>query len=86
MGATLEFTRVRANDYRSAVRQLQEQTMSSDPYSGDFNTCYDYDNKSRKFESVEEFTDWVEEDGEKREAYFYKLDGDRWLVGAWCAC
>lgn len=86
MGATLEFTRLRAESYSSAKVQLQEQTMSQDPYSGDFNTCYDYDNKSRKFETAEEFCDWVEEEGEKREAYFYKLDGDRWLVGAWCAC
>jgi hypothetical protein len=86
MGATLEFTRVRANDYRTAIRQLQDQEMSSDPYSGDFNTCHDYYNKSKSFESAENFCDWVEDEGEKREAYFYKLDGDRWLVGAWCAC
>lgn len=86
MGATLEFTRVYASSFGDAVRQLGEQTMSDDPYSGDFNTCYEYENKSRKFESAEEFCDWVEEGGEKREAYFYKLDGDRWLVGAWCAC
>ena len=46
MGATLEFTRVTAKDYREAVRQLREQTLSSDPYSGDFNTCHDYYNSS----------------------------------------
>ena len=86
MGATLEFARLEAKDYRTAIVILQEGFYTTDPYSGDFNTCYDYDNKSRKFESVEEFTDWVEDEGEKREAYFYKLDGDRWLVGAWCAC
>ena len=86
MGATLEFTRVKASSFIGAIRQLQEQTLSSDPYSGDFNTCCDYSHESKKFESAEEFCDWVEEEGEKREAYFYKLDGDRWLVGAWCAC
>ena len=86
MGATLEFTRVKAKSFNDAIGQLQEQTISSDAYSGDFNTCYDYSNQSNKFDSVDDFTDWVEEDGEKREAYFYKLDGDRWLIGGWCAC
>lgn len=86
MGATLEFTRVKAQSFTGAIKQLQEKTLSTDPYSGDFNTCYDYDNKSRKFESVNAFADWVEEEGEKREAYFYRLDGDIWLIGAWCAC
>lgn len=86
MGATLEFTKVIAKDFKTAIRQLQEQTLSSDSYSGDFNTCYDYSNQSKRFTSVEEFADWIEEDGEKREAYFYKLDGDRWLIGGWCAC
>lgn len=86
MGATLEFTRVTAKDYREAVRQLREQTLSSDPYSGDFNTCDDYYNYSSRFKDADSFCDWVEDEGEKREAYFYKLDGDRWLVGGWCAC
>ena len=86
MGATLEFTKVRAKDFKTAIGQLQEQTLSNDAYSGDFNTCYDYSNQSKRFTSVEEFADWIEEDGEKREAYFYRLDGDRWLIGAWCAC
>lgn len=86
MGATLEFKRVTAKDFREAVRQLQDSTMSNDPYSGDFNTCHDYYNLSKRFKDSITFADWVEEDGEKREAYFYKLDGHRWLVGAWCAC
>ena len=86
MGATLEFTRVKASSFIGAIRQLKEQTVSDDPYSGDFNTCFDYSHESKKFEDVGEFCDWVEEEGEKRQAYFYKLDGDRWLVGAWCAC
>lgn len=86
MGATLEFTRVKAQSFTGAIRLLNEQSWSDDPYSGDFNTCHDYEDKSRKFESVNDFCDWVEEEGEKREAYFYKLDGDRWLIGAWCAC
>ena len=86
MGATLEFTRVTAKDYKEAVRKLRENTLSSDPYSGDFNTCHDYYNESNGFDSVDEFADWVEDEGQKREAYFYKLDGDRWLVGGWCAC
>ena len=86
MGATLEFRRIKAKDYASAIRELQDNCYSSDPYSGDFNTCHDYSNQSKRFRSVEEFSDWVEEDGEKREAYFYKLDGERWIVGAWCAC
>ena len=86
MGATLEFTRVTAKDYKEAVRKLREQTLSSDPYSGDFNTCHDQYNEGNGFDSVDEFADWVEDEGQKREAYFYKLDGDRWLVGGWCAC
>lgn len=86
MGATLEFTRVKAKSFTGAIRELHDRPMSDDPYSGDFNTCHDYEDKSRKFEDVGEFCDWVEEEGEKREAYFYKLDEDRWLIGAWCAC
>jgi len=86
MGATLEFTRVKATNFRGAIAQLQEQTMSSDPYSGDFNTCSDYYNITIKHDSVDSFADWVEDEGEKREAYFYRYDKERWIIGAWCAC
>ena len=86
MGATLEFKRIKAKDYASAIRELQDNCYSSDPYSGDFNTCDEFYNHSKIFENVTDFTDWVEEDGEKRVAYFYEYEKGRWLVVAWCAC
>ena len=86
MGATLEITRVIADSYYSAIRRLQDQEISDDPYSGDFNTCGDYSNRTNKHENAQDFFDWVEEYGEKREAYFYRIDGNRWYVSGWCAC
>jgi hypothetical protein len=86
MGATLEFTRLEAKDYRTAIVILQEGFYTTDPYSGDFNTCDEFYDYSKRFSDVTEFSDWVEEDGEKRVAYFYKYDDGRWLVGGWCAC
>lgn len=86
MGATLEFTRVKAETYGRAVTELQDTYYTSDPYSGEFNTCDEFYNYSKRFEDVNDFTDWVEEDGEKRVAYFYQYEKGRWLVGAWCAC
>ena len=86
MGATLEMTRIIADSYYNAIRKIQEQETSSDPYSGEFNTCGDYSNRSNKHKSVEDFFDWVEDEGEKRTAYFYKCDNDRWEVVGWCAC
>jgi len=86
VGATLEFTRVKASTFSDAVKQLQEQTMSSDPYSGDFNTCSDYYNRTSKHDSVDSFADWVEDEGDKWEAYFYEYEKERWIIGAWCAC
>lgn len=86
MGATLEFARLKAKDCRTAVVVLHEGFYTSDPYSGDFNTCDEFYDYSKRFENVNDFTDWVEEDGEKRVAYFYEYEKGRWLVGAWCAC
>jgi hypothetical protein len=86
MGATLEFARLKAKDCRTAVVVLHEGFYTSDPYSGDFNTCDEFYDYSNRFENVNDFTDWVEEDGEKRVAYFYEYEKGRWLVGAWCAC
>ncbi len=86
MGVTLEFKRIEAKDYLTAVVLLQDDFYTSDPYSGDFNTCVEFYNYSKIFESVNDFTDWVEEDGERREAYFYEYEKGRWLVVAWCAC
>lgn len=86
MGATLEFEKIYATDFNSAQRKLEERQLSNDPYSGLFNTCDDYFNVSKSFESSEKFMDWVEEDGIKREAYFYRVDDEKWLVGGWCAC
>ena len=86
MGATLEFARLEAKDYRTAIVILQEGFYTTDPYSGDFNTCDEFYNYTKKFEDVNQFNDWVEEEGEKRVAYFYEYDKGRWLVGGWCAC
>lgn len=86
MGATLEFARIEAKDFSEAVRKLRVDFYTSDPYSGDFNTCDEFYDYSKKFEDVNSFDDWVEEDGEKRVAYFYQYEKGRWLVGGWCAC
>ncbi len=86
MGATLEFKRIKAKDFLTAVRKLQDDSYSSDPYSGDFNTCYEFYNYTSKFDDVDQFSDWVEEDGGKREAYSYRYGDGLWLFGGWCAC
>ena len=74
MGATLEFARLEAKDYRTAIVILQEGFYTTDPYSGDFNTCDEFYNYSKKFDDVNQFNDWVEEEGEKRVAYFYEYE------------
>ena len=86
MGATLEFARLEAKDYRTAIVVLQEGFYTTDPYSGDFNTCDEFYNYTKKFDDVNQFNDWVEEEGEKRVAYFYEYEKGCWLVGGWCAC
>lgn len=86
MGATLEFSRIEAKDFSEAVTKLRVDFYTSDPYSGDFNTCYDFYDCSKRFEDVNAFDDWVEREGEKREAYFYEYEKNHWLVGGWCAC
>lgn len=86
MGATLEFRRIEAKDCQTAVRLLHEEFYTSDPYSGDFNTCNEFYNYSRRFKDVNAFDNWVEEHGEKRVAYFYEYEKGRWHIGGWCAC
>ncbi len=86
MGATLEFARIEAKDFETAVKKLRDDCLSSDPYSGDFNTISDFYDYTSGFDDVSQFSDWVEDDGEKWEGYCYRYGDSLWLFGAWCAC
>ena len=85
MGATLEFTRVEATYAKEAAVLIIYGCGETDPYSGDFNTCSEYVDKTYKI-TEDEFFDWVQMDGEKRVLYLIKISPTEYNGAAWCAC
>ena len=85
MGATLETMTVKATTEKEAAVKIMYSSNDSDPYSGWFNTCHEYVNKTYKLKE-DEFIDWVEENGEKRVLYLIKMSPTEYLGCAWCAC
>jgi hypothetical protein len=85
MGATLESMLVKATTANEAVVKITKSLNTDDPYSGWFNTCDEYVDKTYKIRE-DDFEDWVEENGEKRVLYVIKWDTEHYYGCAWCAC
>ena len=85
MGATLEFTKVKATTAKEAAVKIMYEGNETDPYSGWFNTCGEFVDKTYKIRESE-FSDWVLNRGEKRVLYIIKISPTEYEGGAWCAC
>lgn len=85
MGATLETMTVTATTEQEAAVKIMHSSSDNDPYSGWFNTCDVFVNKTYKLKE-DEFEDWVAENGEKRVLYLIKMSPTEYLGCAWCAC
>lgn len=85
MGATLESIRVKATTAKEAAVKIMNSGYGNDPYSGWFDTCHEFVDKTFKLRESE-FEDWVEENGEKRVLYVMKDTTTEYVGWAWCAC
>lgn len=88
MGATLEFSRVKADSWKEArdkAIEYADMYHGQDPYNGSFNTIYDWNYCRKDFDSVDDFEDWVCDNGDKREAYVWEHKGE-YIICGWCAC
>ena len=85
MGATLETMRVKATTAKEAAVKIIHSADTDDCYSGWFNTCSEYVDKTYKIRE-DEFEDWVCENGEKRVLYVMKETTEEYIGWAWCAC
>lgn len=85
MGATLETMTVEATTAKEAAVKIIGSGFGSDPYSGWFDTCHEFVDKTYKLKE-NEFTDWVMDNGEKRVLYVIKMTTTTYLGSAWCAC
>lgn len=90
MGATLDYVSVQAETSEEAINiavgnALYEHGRS--PYSGTLATISDWSVLRRgRFESQDDFYDWVEENGDKRDGYIWQSSEDIWNLCGWCAC
>ena len=85
MGATLETMRVKATTAKEAAVKIIGSGYGNDPYSGWFDTCHEFVDKTFKLKESE-FEDWVAENGEKRVLYVMKDTTTEYVGWAWCAC
>lgn len=85
MGATLETMRVKATTAKEAAIKIIGSGNGNDPYSGWFDTCHEFVDKTFKLKESE-FEDWVAENGEKRVVYVMKDTTTEYVAWAWCAC
>ena len=85
MGATLEFTEVTATTAKEAAVKIMYDGNETDPYSGWFNTCSEFVDKTYEM-GEDEFFDWVQDDGYKRVLYLLKISPTEYKGAAWCAC
>ena len=84
MGATLEFMKVKATTAKEAAVKIMYDRNETDSYSGWFNTCVEFVDKTYKIRESE-FSDWVLNRGEKRVLYIIKISPTEYEGGAWCA-
>ena len=85
MGATLETMRVKATTAKEAAVKIIGSGFGKDPYSGWFDTCHEFVDKTFKL-LEKDFEDWVAENGEKRVLYVMKDTTTEYVGCAWCAC
>lgn len=85
MGATLETMTVEATTAKEAAVKIIGSGFGNDPYSGWFDTCHEFVDKTYKLKE-NEFTDWVMDNGEKRVLYVIKMTPTTYIGSAWCAC
>ena len=88
MGATLELGSTTAKSWKEARDKIVDYCdayYGKDPYNGSFNTIIDWSECKKSFESVDDFEDWVCDNGDKREAYVWKHK-DKYIICGWCAC
>jgi len=85
MGATLETMKVKATTAKEAAVKIIGSGFGNDPYSGWFDTCHEFVDKTFKLRE-KDFEDWVAENGEKRVLYVIKETTTEYIGCAWCAC
>jgi hypothetical protein len=85
MGATFETMTVKATTAKEAAVKIINSSTDTDPYSGWFNTCSEFVDKTYKMRE-DDFEDWVLDNGEKRVLYLIKMSTTTYLGCAWCAC
>jgi len=85
MGATLETMRVKATTAKEAAVKIIGSGFGNDPYSGWFDTCHEFVDKTFKLRE-KDFEDWVAENGEKRVLYVIKETTTEYIGCGWCAC
>lgn len=85
MGATFETLMVKATTAKEAAVKIINSSTDTDPYSGWFNTCDGFVDKTFKMRE-KDFEDWVLENGDKRTLYLIKWDTEHYFGCAWCAC
>jgi hypothetical protein len=88
MGATLDYESTTASDWKEARDKVVEYCTSyygTDPYNGTLSTITDWSYCRKSFDNVDDFIEWVEDNGSKWEAYVWEHGGTYHLCG-WCAC
>ncbi len=88
MGATLEIGSTTATSWKEARDKVVDyctEYYGQDPYNGTFSTITDWYECKKSFDSIDDFEDWVCDNGDKWEAYVWKHEDKYYLCG-WCAC
>ena len=85
MGATLETMTVEATTAKEAAVKIIHDSTDTDPYSGWFNTCDGFVDKTFTMKE-NDFENWVFDNGDKRTLYLMKMTPTTYVGWAWCAC